>query len=90
MNRLGGIPDKEGDLAGTVHRGWINLKAALVGRDAGTILSECDAGERAAVHVYREIIEKELPPEIHTLVEQQFQAVKAARDRIQALESQLS
>lgn len=90
VNRLGGIPEKEGDLAGTVHRGWISLKAVLTSRESRTILAECKAGEKAAVHVYKEIVAKELPPEIEALVERQYQAVKAAHDRIQAMETQLA
>lgn len=85
INRLGGIPGKEGDLAGTVHRGWINVKAMVSGRDTGAIVAECIAGEKAAVDVYEEITQKELPPEIYTLVDHQYQAIKAARDRLKAL-----
>lgn len=88
VNRLGGIPGKEGDLAGTVHRAWINLKAVASGRDTAAILTECVAGEKAAVDVYAEITQKELTPEIYALVDQQYQAIKAARDRIQALLTQ--
>lgn len=88
INRLGGIPGKEGDLAGTVHRAWINLKAVASGRDTRTILAECIAGEKAAVDVYAEVTQKELPPEIYALVDQQYQSIKAALDRLQALVAQ--
>ena len=64
VDRLGGIPGQNGDLAGTIHRGWIHLKAAVAGREPAIILAECKAGEKAAVHVYEEIAQKELPPTI--------------------------
>ena len=89
VNQLGGIPGKSGDLAGSIHRGWINLKAAVGGRDPGAILAECEAGEKAAVHVYQEIMQKDLPVQIHTIVAEQYQAIKAARARIQALAKQM-
>lgn len=88
VNRLGGIPGKSGDLAGTLHRKWINLKASVVGREPGTVLDECEAGEKAAVYVYQEVIQKDLPVEVHALVEGQYQAIKAAHTRIQALAEQ--
>lgn len=90
VNRLGGIPGKEGDLAGTLHRRWIILKALITAREPGDILAECKAGEKAAVQVYEEVFQKDLPPEIQALVEHQYQAIKAARDRIQALETQIT
>lgn len=90
VNRLGGIPGKSGDLAGSMHRGWISLKAALMGGEPAAILAECDAGEKAALHVYQETLHKQLPAEIHMLVEKQYQAIKAARARLQVLAEQLA
>ena len=88
VSRLGGVPGTGGDLAGTIHRTWINLKAMASGRDPGALFAECRVGEEAALHVYKKVKQKELPPEIQVLVDRQYQAIKAARDRIQALETQ--
>ncbi len=38
---LGGDPDKDGSIVGTIHRGWINLKGTLSGGDEEAILKEC-------------------------------------------------
>src|SRR3954465_14737900 len=52
VRRLGGDPDKSGTIAGAVHRGWINLKAAVTGHDEEAIIAECERGEEHAAHVY--------------------------------------
>src|SRR5947209_11790361 len=48
VSRLGGDPEKSGSVAGSMHRGWINLKAALTGKDDHAILAECERGEDSA------------------------------------------
>src|SRR5262245_18499823 len=45
-------PTTTGSIMGAVHRGWIDLKAALVTRNAHAILSECERGEDSAVAEY--------------------------------------
>ncbi len=47
-------PAKSGSVTGAVHRGWINLKAAIASRNDHAILEECERGEDAAVAAYQE------------------------------------
>src|SRR5918998_6242653 len=42
VRRLGGDPENSGSVAASLHRGWIDIKAAVTGRDDGAILSECE------------------------------------------------
>jgi hypothetical protein len=53
-----------------------------------SLLAECKVGERAAVDIYEESTHKGLPTEIHSVLDRQYQAIKAARDRIEILEAQ--
>lgn len=87
----GGDPETKSSLAGTLHRRWVDIKAAISGRDEHAVLSECERGEDVAVRRYRDALDKVLPPEIRAVVERQYQGalrnhdqVKALRDRIQA------
>src|SRR5690349_11429288 len=48
VSRLGGKPEHAGSVAGAVHRGWLNLKAAVSGRTDLAILEECERGEDVA------------------------------------------
>jgi len=41
VRRLGGDPDKSGTVAGAMHRGWINLKSAITGKNEEAIVMEC-------------------------------------------------
>ena len=59
--RLGGNPDEGGSVAGAVHRGWVNLKAALSGRTDLAILEECERAEDVAKARYRKALEETLP-----------------------------
>ena len=48
VTQLGGKPETSGTVAGAVHRGWLNLKAAVAGRTDLAILEECEKGEDVA------------------------------------------
>lgn len=86
VRRLGGDPEKTSSTAGALHRGWINIKAAITGQDEGAIISECERGEDSAKSNYEEASKSDLPANIRELVERQFAEVKQAHDRIRTLE----
>src|SRR6185369_4225092 len=50
VHRLGGDAKGAGSAAGWLHRGWINLKAALSAGNEASIISECQRGEEATVN----------------------------------------
>lgn len=82
---LGGDPEDEGSISGALHRGWIDLKAALTGNDQEAILNECERGEDSAKENYAEALNDNLPANVRDIVEQQYQAVLAAHNRIKQL-----
>ena len=74
------------DLAGAIHRGWVNLKAAVANRDDLAILEECERGEDVAKAAYRSALEKtDLPAEIRTVVQKQYDGVLRNHDEIRNL-----
>lgn len=86
VRSLGGDTEKTGSLVGALHRGWIDLKAAVSSGDEHAILAECERGEDSAVAAYRGALEHaELSGEIRTVVEQQSASVQAAHDRVRDL-----
>lgn len=85
VRSLGGDPDTEGSFAGSIHRGWIDLKSALTGSSEEAILNECERGEDSAKGNYKDAIEKNLPANIADVIQQQAQAILAAHNRIKAL-----
>lgn len=79
-------PEDSGSVAGAMHRGWIDLKAALVTRDEHAVLAECERGEDVAVAAYRKALENtELPANVRDTIQSQSLEVKAAHDHIRGL-----
>ena len=72
VTQYGGTPETTGTVAGAVHRGWVNLKAALALNDDKAVLNEVERGEDHAVTVYRNALYKDLPPEIKARVESKW------------------
>jgi uncharacterized protein (TIGR02284 family) len=90
VERLGGQPETTGSAAGATHRGWLNVKSAVTGHSADSIIAECERGEDAAVSSYQEALSRNLPPDVRNLVERQYGQIKQAHDRIRALEKATS
>lgn len=85
VQSLGGDPEESGSIAGTLHRGWINIKSVVTGQDEGAVLNECERGEDSAKKMYEDALDALLPAYIMDTVQTQYTQVKAAHDRIKAL-----
>jgi uncharacterized protein (TIGR02284 family) len=86
VRRLGGDPENMGSVAATLHRGWINIKSAVTGKDESAIIAECERGEDSAVSAYRDALDEDLPANVRAIVDRQYADIKQAHDRIRALE----
>jgi uncharacterized protein (TIGR02284 family) len=69
---LGGVPADTGHVAASLHRGWINMQAALSGNDEHEIVEETLRGEETAVAHYREALQHPLPDAVRELVQRQL------------------
>lgn len=85
VRSLGGTPETEGSFSGTLHRGWMDLKTAITGKDEAAILNECERGEDFAKEAYAEAAAKSLPANLADVVAQQSQAIIASHNRIKEL-----
>ncbi len=87
VRRLGGNPEQTGSVAASLHRGWIDIKSAVTGKDDNAVISECERGEDSAVRNYEEALNDEsLPENLRDVIRRQFAAVKEAHDRVRTLE----
>ncbi|HEX7999905.1 MAG TPA: PA2169 family four-helix-bundle protein [Pyrinomonadaceae bacterium] len=86
VRRLGGDPEQTGSIAASLHRGWMDIKAAVTGKDEGAIIAECERGEDSAVRNYKDALEQNLPENIRSLVQSQYAQVQEAHDRVRTLE----
>jgi uncharacterized protein (TIGR02284 family) len=78
--------DESGSAAAALHRGWISLKDALTGDDAGSVLGAAVTGEDHAVSEYDKALESDLSAGFREVVGRQRAAVVAARDEVKALQ----
>jgi uncharacterized protein (TIGR02284 family) len=86
VRRLAQDPVDTGHAAAALHRGWMDLKAGLTGRDEASVIAECERGEDIAVANYRKALASELPADLRIVIERQFQEVQQAHDHIRSLE----
>lgn len=83
---LGAKVEKSGSLTGDLHRGWINLKAALSSNEPHAVLVEAERGEDAAVEHYRKALDQgDLDQPTRDLLNRQYIDVKAAHDNVRSL-----
>lgn len=85
VRTLGGDPETTGSFSAAVHRGWIDIKSAVTGKDESAILDECERGEDYAKEAYADAKKLNLPANVADVVAQQAQAVLAAHNRIREL-----
>jgi uncharacterized protein (TIGR02284 family) len=79
-------PQNEGtSLSGKVHRGWIDLKAALTSHDDHAVLAEAERGEDAAKAAYKDALEHDLPAPIRDMVSVQAAEVQRTHDEVKRL-----
>ncbi len=85
VRELGGDPETTSSTSGALHRGWINIKSAITGKDDAAILNEAERGEDVAVNAYKKALEENLPANVQTVVQQQSTEVKAGHDKVRGL-----
>lgn len=85
VQTLGGDPEEAGSLTGALHRGWMNVKSVVTGRDEAAILNECERGEDSAKNAYEEIQENDLPDYVREVIQNQYAEVVAAHEKIRNL-----
>lgn len=85
VRRLGGDPEKTGSVSGSVHRGWLGLKAVLTGHDDHAIVAEAERGEDVAKGAYESAVKESLPGTAQAVVQQQAAKVTRAHDTVRDL-----
>jgi uncharacterized protein (TIGR02284 family) len=86
VGRLGGDAETAGSFAGAAHRGWINIKSVVTGKDDGSIIAEAERGEDSAKAAYEEALRAPLSAQTLALVREQSMKIHDAHDRVRSLE----
>ena len=85
VGKMGAQPEQSGTVGGSLHRGWMNIKTTVTGKDDQAILNEAERGEDAAVKAYKDALTKNLSTELQSEVNRQYRQVQEAHDRVRAL-----
>ncbi len=85
VRELGGDPEQSGSFTAVLHRGFIDIKSIVTGKDETAILNECERGEDIAKAAFQKASEQELPANVKTTVQNQFNTVKTTHDKIRDL-----
>jgi uncharacterized protein (TIGR02284 family) len=82
---IGGEPATSGSATGALHRGWMGLKSALTSQGDHAILVEAERGEDAAVQNYRDALSKDLPLDIHKIIDRQYREIQQVHNTVRSL-----
>ena len=85
VSRIGGEATTGGSVSGAVHRGWMDIKGAFTGKDDHTILEEAERGEDVAIKSYQDALGKDLPSDLRSVVDRQYQIVQQAHRNVRSL-----
>jgi uncharacterized protein (TIGR02284 family) len=77
--------EDSGSVGGSVHRGWLNLKAAVASRNDLSVLEECERGEDVALKAFTDAVAGHELGASRTIVEGQAVQIRAAHDQVRAL-----
>lgn len=86
--QLGGEQADSGTALGAAHRGWVAVKGTLAGYSDLNMLEEAERGEDAALERYRLALEEDLPPDVRTVVQRQYEGTKRNHVQIRELRNQ--
>jgi uncharacterized protein (TIGR02284 family) len=93
LRRLGGDIKPGHSIPAMVHRGRVNIFAAMTierDRHDKVILQEVLLGEKFALRSYRRALEEELSPRARTLVQAQLTEIRRANQQVELLRDQKS
>jgi uncharacterized protein (TIGR02284 family) len=72
--------------SGTLHKKWLDVKAAFSGHTKNGILEECEFGEDSILKAYKSALNEEtLPAYIKEMLTNHLPILQAAHDKIKAL-----
>ena len=90
VKRLGGNPEDDGTILAAGHRAFVNLKAAVTGRDDQAIVNEVERGVDHIKAKYEDALKDDsLSPQCRSLIETAYGSVKSGHDEMRDLKHNL-
>ena len=86
VQAIGGEPSDDGSLMGKTHQRWLDLKAAVTGRDDQSIINSVEAGEDYLKEKFEAALnDGNLTGEARAAVERAYQSVRQGHDQMSQL-----
>ncbi|MCD6065836.1 MAG: hypothetical protein K0S33_662 [Bacteroidetes bacterium] len=88
ISTLGGEATEGTKNSGKLFRAWMDIKAALTGKDRKLILNSCEFGEDAALETYEKVLEDEdrvLTESQRKMIQTQKNELQQDHDRIKTI-----
>ena len=92
VRQLGGEPEEGTRTSGKFFRAWMDVKAALTGKDRKAILSSCEYGEDAALNTYQKVLEnnsEDLLDHQISMIEAQYSMIRSDHDTVRSMRDSL-
>ena len=90
VRRLGGNPEDDGSFLGATHQRFLDLKAAITGRDDQAIINEVERGEDYLKEKFEAALNSgHLSGESRSVVESCYQSVRQGHDQMSQLKHRL-
>lgn len=92
VNRLAGEVAEGTKTSGKFFRVWMDVKAALTGKDHKVILDSCEYGEDVAKGTYEKVLKddlQELTSEQQNMIRDQHSVIKADHDKVKSMRDAL-
>ena len=88
VTKLGGTPAEGTMVSGKFFRVWMDIKAALTGKDRKTILNSCEYGEDMAKGTYEKVLKNDtenLSTEQQAMIKAQHILLVADHDQVKSM-----
>ena len=90
VRRLDGEPEADGSFMGKAHQRFLDLKAAISGRDDQAIINEVERGEDYLKEKFETALSSgDLSGESRSVVERCYQSVRSGHDQISRLKHRM-
>lgn len=88
--RLGGNPEDDGTALAAAHRGWVDLKSAITGRNDKAVINEVERGEDHIKGKFEDAMNSgDLSPETRSAISKAYESVRRGHDRVRDLKHAL-
>jgi uncharacterized protein (TIGR02284 family) len=88
--KLGGNPEDDGTALAAAHRGFVDLKSAITGRDDKAVINEVERGEDHIKHKYESALqEQDLSSETREVINRAYESVRRGHDQVRDIKHAL-